>query len=85
MELAEQKSTGTWLLHLLNFRTDQPLSDIPVEVRIPDGMRLREAVLESPDGPHRQDLDLSGRQGVVRFSVPKLIIYDLITLRAERG
>jgi hypothetical protein len=84
MELAEQKSTKTWLLHLLNFRIEAPLRDIPVEVRIPDGIRLREAILESPDGLHSQALDFSGRQGVVRFSVPKLSIYNVITLRPER-
>jgi hypothetical protein len=84
MELAEQQSTGTWLLHLLNFKTAEPVRDIGVELRIPEGMRLREAVLESPDGVPRQVLDLSAREGTVRFTVPKLHVYDLVVLRSER-
>jgi hypothetical protein len=84
MELAEQQSTGTWLLHLLNFKTAEPVRDIGVELRIPEGMRLREAVLESPDGAPRQVLDLSAREGTVRFTVPKLHVYDLVVLRSER-
>ena len=81
MELAEQKSTGTRLLHLLNFRFEEPLRDITVKVRLPEGRRLREAVLESPDGMSRQVLEISGREGVVSFIVPKLEIYNLILLR----
>jgi hypothetical protein len=84
MELAEQKSTETRLLHLLNFRIEEPLRDIAVKVRIPGGMRLREGVLESPDDLPRQVLEISGREGMVSFNVPKLEVYNLILLRTER-
>jgi hypothetical protein len=83
MELAEQASTGTWLLHLLNFRFEEALKDIPVEVRLPQGRRLREAVLESPDGVARQVLKVTGREGAIAFNVPELKTYDLILLRME--
>jgi hypothetical protein len=84
MELAEQQGTGTWLLHLLNFKTKEPLKDIVVEVRIPAGRRLREAVLEAPEGVSRQVLQVSGRTGAVRFTVPELSVYGLIILRKEQ-
>jgi hypothetical protein len=84
MELAEQKGTNTWLLHLLNFRDEEPLVNIPVRIRIPDGMRLREAVLGSPDGLPRQILDIAGSERTLSFTVPKLEVYDLIHLRMER-
>jgi hypothetical protein len=84
MELAEQKSTQTRLLHLVNFRIEEPVRDIAVKVRLPGGMRLREAVLESPDGQPRQVLQTSVREGVVSFVVPKLNIYNLILLRTEK-
>ena len=81
MELAEQKRNGTRLLHLLNFRIEEPLTNIPVKVRLPRGRRLRAAVLESPDGQPRQVLEVSAREGVVSLVVPKLEIYNLILLR----
>jgi len=84
MELTHQQSTGTRFLHLLNFRPTQPLRDISIEVRIPDGFRLREAILECPEDSLRQVLAFSGRQGLIKSSVPRLNIYDLITLRTER-
>jgi hypothetical protein len=72
-------------LHLLNFKTAEPVRDIGVELRIPEGMRLREAVLESPDGAPRQGLDLSACESTVRFTVPKLQVYDLIVLRRQQS
>ncbi len=84
MELAQQQSTGTRFLHLLNFRPSQPLRDIPIELRIPVGFRLREAMLECPEDSLRQVLVFSGRQGLVRSTVPRLNIYDLITLKTDR-
>ena len=83
MELAEQASTGTWLLHLLNFRFQEALKGIPVEVRLPEGKRLREAILESPDGLARQVLSVTVREGLISFNVPELKTYDLILLRME--
>jgi hypothetical protein len=81
MELAEQKQTGTWLLHLLNLKIEEPVTNIAVKVRLPRGRRLREAVLESPDGQPRQTLNVSSREGAVSFIVPKLEIYHLVILR----
>src|SRR5262249_40467302 len=84
MELAEQQSTQTRFLHLLNFQPTQPLRDIPIEVRIPDGFRLVEAILEVPEDSLHHVLTFSGRQGLVKSNVPRLNIYNLITLRIER-
>jgi hypothetical protein len=84
MELAEQKSSKTRLLHLLNFREEQPLKDIPVEIRVPEGLRLQEAVLEGAEGLPHQVLSASGREGVVSFRVPELRVYALVLLRMEQ-
>lgn len=85
MELTEQKRTGTWLLHLLNFKIDEPLRNIPVEIQVPDGARLSEVLFETPDKTHRQALQPSGVQGMVKFTVPYLDSYDLIILRMVRA
>jgi Beta-galactosidase len=85
IELAEQKRTNTWLLHLLNFKVDEPLADIPVQIRTSDGMRLREAVLESPDGLERQTLRVSTQTGGASFLIPKLGVYDLVLMQMEKA
>ena len=83
MELAEQPSSGTRLLHLVNFKVDEVLKDIGVKVKVPKGLRLREVTWESPDGGARQVLQPSGREGLVSFRVPSLEIYSLVLMRME--
>lgn len=84
MELAEQKRSNTWLLHLVNFRMAEAIMDIPLHVTIPRNMRLQAAVLESPDDVPRQALEVKGQEGVVSINVPKLEVYDIILLRMLR-
>jgi hypothetical protein len=84
MELAEQESSHTRLLHLINFKFQEPVKDIPVGLRIPEGFRLREAVLETPDGELSRRLSASGREGLVSLRIPQLAVYDLILLRMEK-
>ncbi|HYM11308.1 MAG TPA: hypothetical protein VEU62_11275 [Bryobacterales bacterium] len=83
MELAEQKISHTRLLHLVNFKLQAPVRDIAVRVRIPEGLTLREAVLETPDGMPRRVLSAVVRDGVASLRVPELKVYDLILLRLE--
>jgi hypothetical protein len=83
-ELADQPKTGTRLLHLINSKFGEPLRDIPVRVRLPQGAQLREAVVETPDGPP-QKLDATVEGDTVSFRVPELKVYDLVLLRTDRG
>ena len=83
-ELADQPVTGTRLLHLINFKYQEPLRDISVKVRLPQGTQLREAVVETPDGP-TQVLRVTTEGDAVSFRVPELKVYDLVLLRTERG
>jgi hypothetical protein len=83
MELAQQKRTNTWLLHLLNFRVDNPVSNIPVQFRMPHGMKLDQAILESPDDGVRRILPASVREGTLAFTVPKVEVYGLVLLRMQ--
>jgi hypothetical protein len=81
MELAEQESSKTRLLHLINFKFQEPVEDFPARVRLPEGLQLREVVLETPDGSSRQVLRTSVHEGLAFFRVPRLQAYDLILLR----
>jgi hypothetical protein len=79
-ELADQPATRTRLLHLINFKYREPVRDIPVEVELPAGAHVREAAVESPDGPP-QKLAISVQGDRATFRVPELKVYCLVLLR----
>lgn len=83
-ELAEQKGTNTWLLHLVNYAFVKPVRAIPVSLRVPSGLRVRQASVETPDGGERRDLEVRTRNNIVSFVVPQLKVYDLVLLRFDR-
>jgi hypothetical protein len=82
-EVADQPSSKTRLLHLINFKYKEPLKEIPVRVRIPEGMRLREVTLKSPDDPTPLGLKFSMADNVASVRVPRLNVYDLLLFRME--
>jgi hypothetical protein len=83
-ELAEQESSNTLLLHLINFRNYEAVGNIPVQVRVSEGHQLREAVWETPEGEGRKTLNASLHDGMVSFAVPHLQEYALVLLRLEK-
>jgi len=83
-ELAQQASTNTWLMHLVNYNCTKPASGIFVSVHIPAGFRVREATLQTPDGGGPEMLKVETREGAVSVRVPRLQVYDLILLKLER-
>jgi len=85
MELARQRDTNLLLLHLVNYKTSEPVADIGVRVRIPRGMKVRDAVMETPDGGGRQSLDVAMQGQTATFRVPQLKTYDLILLQLEKA
>jgi hypothetical protein len=80
-ELAEQKSSNTWLLHLLNFRPEQPIENIPVHIRIPEGLRLQKATIGVPGQSGDQAVRYSQAAGIATLTVPRLDVYALVTMR----
>jgi hypothetical protein len=68
---------------LLNYNCTKPVSGISVSLRLPAGLRLREATLDTPDGAGPQRLAAQTQNGVISFQVPRLAVYDLILLRTE--
>jgi hypothetical protein len=83
-ELAGQKGTNTWLLHLVNYDFAKPVGAIAVSLRAPAGWRVRQASVETPDDAERRDLQVRTREDIVSFVVPQLKIYDLVLLRFDR-
>lgn len=80
-QLAEQKRSGTWLLHLLNFRPEQPIKNIQVRVRIPEGLELQKVALAVPGKSDDQPVRHLQAGEIVTFAVPELHVYALVTMR----
>ena len=83
-ELAQQASTNTWLMHLVNYNCTKPVNGISVSVHIPAGFHLREAIFQTPDGGGPETLKVETQLGVVSFKVPRLQVYDMILLKLEK-
>lgn len=83
-EMAEQPSSGTRLLHLVNFKVDEPLANIPVHVRIPTGFRLRAAQLLEPEQNDATTLDAHTQDGIASLTIPNLKVYGLVLLHFEK-
>ncbi len=79
-ELVEQKSSGNWILHLVNFDFSRPVANIDVKLRLPEGRHLKEAVVETPDGSATMVLHPGIGGGVASLRVPRLKVYDLVRL-----
>jgi hypothetical protein len=85
IELAEQKSTRTRLLHLVNYNPTRPQANLAVRVRPPAGFAIKQATLTSPDDNVRQPLALAAaKDGAVSFTIPRLKVYDLVLLSMEK-
>jgi hypothetical protein len=83
-ELAEQETSNTRLLHLINFKFQEPIEDLPVQIRIPEGLQLHEAVMDTPESETRKTLNASVHESVASFRVPYLREYALVLLRMEK-
>lgn len=84
MELTEQKSSSTLLLHLVNFDFRRPVRNIDVSVRLPAGFTISEVTCETPDGNERQAITPAVHGGVASFRIPSLKVYDLALIRLRR-
>jgi hypothetical protein len=84
-ELVEQRSSGNWILHLVNFDFNKPVDNIAVNLRLPEGRELKEAVVETSDGSATHALKVRIAGETASFRVPKLQVYDLVRLTFRRG
>jgi len=80
-ELTEQP--GRRLVHLVNYRADDPIRNIAIRLRLPAERQVQAVTLVSPE--RKNDLQLSFRQqaGVATFHVPQVGTYDIavVTMR----
>ncbi|MCL5005652.1 MAG: hypothetical protein M1404_03890 [Acidobacteria bacterium] len=85
VELMEQKGKNRRLVHLLNYASRQgsTVSNIDVDVELPQGKQIRQVTLLTPDGGKRETVTPKVESGRVRFTVPQLQTYTCAVLELE--
>ncbi len=84
-ELVEQKEKNKMVLHLLNYdvaRTPS-VSNIAVNLRIPDGKKVVNVSLLSPDEGAETHLTSASKNGGVTFTVPRLRTYSVAVIQLK--
>jgi len=84
-ELMEQKKSNKLLVHLLNYDVQRfPIvSNIEIILKIPDGGKVEEISLLSPDEEKAQPATYAARNKRIVVNVPHLKTYSLIVVRLQ--
>jgi len=77
-ELTEQ--AGRRLLHLVNYRADEPAKNIVTRVRLPVGCHVKTVMLASPERNGDLNLPFEEQDGIVTFTVPEVHVYEIAVL-----
>ncbi|HEY4289619.1 MAG TPA: putative glycoside hydrolase [Puia sp.] len=82
--LWEKEDNSALVLHLVNFNYQRQTADsLSVDIRIPEGRRLQQVTVRTPDGRPDENLafKVDGRHAA--FAVPRLAVYDMIVLKLQ--
>ena len=71
------------LIHLVNYRQDNVLRNLPVDVRIDAGKKVASVSLISPDLEGSSELEYKIKGDRCRFVVPSLEVYDVLVVRLD--
>jgi len=74
-ELTEQP--GRRLIHLVNYRADNPTKNIKISLRLPAESHVKAVTLVSPEREHGLEMTFKEQAGVVTFAVPQVSIYEI--------
>ncbi len=80
-ELTEQ--AGRRLVHLVNYRPDDPAKDVLITLRVPAKRDVEAITLASPERDNDLDLDFQARAGTVTFRVPQVRTYEIAIARLK--
>ena len=82
-KMTEHKRHDERLLHLLNYDVARtPLvKDIEADVKIPEGKKLEQVVVLSPDEQNEQSLPYAAKDNRVIIRIPELKTYNLIVIK----
>ena len=81
-ELLHAPQAGGWVLHLINYDVARHpvVKDIQIRLDAQKIAKVREVSLHSPDLNEARSLPFTASEGQVKFSVPMLETYDLVTI-----
>jgi hypothetical protein len=74
-ELTEQR--GRRLVHLVNYRSDAPVTNALVQLMLPPGKKTASVQLSSPEREQSQTLAFQEQAGAVLFTVPGVNVYEV--------
>ncbi|MBN2296892.1 MAG: hypothetical protein JXM70_30985 [Pirellulales bacterium] len=71
------------LVHLVNYRNNDPVTELAVDARIPEGRKVKSVMLAGPN--HKQDIELPyiQKDGYVKYVVPRVGIYEVAIVSME--
>jgi hypothetical protein len=72
------------LVHLVNYRTESPIRDVAVTLRVPRDCRPQRVTLASPDREGDRTVPFEAEPGVVRFTVPEIRTYEIAAVELAR-
>jgi hypothetical protein len=80
IELTVSEKGDKMMLHLLNYNAPQKtdVKEIKVVLKVPQGKRVHDVILLSPDKNINKKLQYEVKEGRVSFTVPVLEVYDLV-------
>lgn len=78
VEVTERRAVPQVLVHLVNYRIEQPLKNIPVTIRASRLMRPLQAEYWNPLNPKPTALKLTRTGNQLQLTVPQMDIYGLI-------
>lgn len=70
-------------VHLVNYRGDDHVNEIAVQLRIPDDRRVKEVILASPGRERDLPVTHASEGGFVTFAVPRLDVYEVAVISIE--
>jgi hypothetical protein len=78
-ELTEQP--GRRLVHLVNYRGDRLLKGITVRLRLPEGKRVQQVTLASPEHDDGPSVSFQEEASMVTFTVPQVGVYEIAIVK----
>ena len=80
-ELTEQP--GRRLVHLVNYRNNDPIRNVLVNMRLPVGYDVEAVLLRSPEREHDIDLLYEEEGDRVKFVVPAVSVYEIAIVQIK--
>jgi hypothetical protein len=86
VELTMSENSDNMMIHLINFGglSGKSLKNIHIDVCVPEGTKVRETELLSPDFSEKLLLDYKVNTDRVTFRIPVLTIYDLVVVHLDK-